>query len=213
MFRILTLWLDLIILWNYCILHAIHTSMTTVIKGSARSFKIGRGCRQGGLESHGFSTSFLIPLVELFLKKWFPNLAMGADLIWSTIYQFKPETGLKGASFEVGETQIIQSYECRWPVRVFHFCWSCEARSCDNWTGIQALWAGINKTKNRNDGHLANKNSNLSPDDDKIKNVLEFKYVRVMLSPSATPKFYEMKKVPTSGVSRRIQGDGIWVLS
>lgn len=60
-----------------------------------------------------------------------------------------------------------------------------------------------------NDGHLANKNSNLSLDDDKIKNVLEFKYVRVMLSPSATPKFYEMKKVQTSGVSLRIQGDGI----
>ena len=62
-----------------------------------------------------------------------------------------------------------------------------------------------------NDGDLANKSSILSLDDDKIKNVLEFKYHWVMPSPvkpirliehritSATAKFYEMKKVLTNG--------------
>ena len=140
---------------------------------------------------------------------------MGSDLIWSIIYQFKPQTGLKGASFEVGDTKL------------YRVMYADDLCAC--FTSVEAgkrglviierefkrygLVLSIPKTETMvvNDGDLANKSCILSLDDDKVKSVLEFKYLWVMLSPekpirliehriaSATAKFFEMKKLLTNG--------------
>lgn len=66
LFRILTLRLGLDHFVE--LLRAIYTNTTAVIKGSTRSFKIGRGCRQGGPESPLIFNMVFDTACELFIN-------------------------------------------------------------------------------------------------------------------------------------------------
>ena len=132
-FRILTLRLGLDHFVE--LLRAIYTNTTAVIEGSTRSFKIGRGRRQGGLKSPWIFNMVFDTACRVIHKKTNTQTnkqknkkknklisELGHGLIWNIIYQFKSQTGLKVASCEVGDTQNYTGYVCRRPVRVFHFC-------------------------------------------------------------------------------------------
>ena len=78
MFRLMSLRLDLP---HFVELpRAVYTNTTAVIKGSKKSFKVARGCRQGGLESPGIFNAVFDSVCRVIHRKLIDELGNGYGL-------------------------------------------------------------------------------------------------------------------------------------
>ena len=78
MFRLLSLRLGLSHFVE--LLRAVYTNTTAVIKGSKKSFKVARGCRQGGLESPWIFNVVFDSVYRVIHRKLIDELGNGYGL-------------------------------------------------------------------------------------------------------------------------------------
>ena len=195
MFRILTLRLGLP--HFVALIKSIYTNTTATIKGSKKRFKVGRGCRQGGLESPFIFNIVFDTVCRVLHHKLIE--ACGDDYGLDFDYSIPTEATNRAQRYRHRVRDRTKLYR----VQYADDCCCCFRTLAAAKIGLEIIESEFKrygltlsrpKTESMTlnfDETTTNSESIMSLGADNIKNVLEFKYLGVMLCPDKPNRLIE----------------------